>query len=156
MKQTGFTLIEMVVTAAIVGLLATAVMPLAEIGVRRGKEQELRVALRQIRAAIDEYKLAADQGRIELELGHSGYPETLELLVNGVIDAKSPDKRKLFFLRRLPRDPFYPDAAENASETWGLRSYESGPVDPRPGDDVFDVYSKSERVGLNGVPYTDW
>jgi len=156
MRARGFTLIELVITVAIVGLLATAALPLAEIGFRRSKEQDLRSALYAIRSALDEYKDAADAGRIEMELGDSGFPATLDELVNGVVDAKSPDARKMYFLRRLPRDPFYPDASVPASETWGLRAYASEPEDPQPGEDVFDVYSTSAGVGLNGTSYSTW
>ena len=156
MRARGFTLIELVITVAIVGLLATAALPLAEIGFRRSKEQDLRTALYAIRSALDEYKDAADAGRIEMELGDSGFPETLDELVNGVVDAKSPDAKKMYFLRRLPRDPFYPDTSVPASETWGLRAYASEPEDPQPGEDVFDVYSTSSGVGLNGTLYSTW
>jgi general secretion pathway protein G len=155
-RARGFTLIELVITVAIVGLLATAALPLAEIGFRRAKEQDLRTALYQIRTALDEYKEAADAGRIEMELGASGYPPTLDELVKGVVDIKTPDAKKMYFLRRLPRDPFYPDSSVPAAETWGLRAYASEPDDPQPGDDVFDVYSLSSGVGLNGVAYNNW
>jgi general secretion pathway protein G len=156
MRARGFTLIELVITVAIVGLLATAALPLAEIGFRRAKEQDLRSALYAIRTALDEYKEAADAGRIEMELGDSGFPPTLDELVNGVVDAKSPDAKKMYFLRRLPRDPFYPDTSVPASETWGLRAYASEPEDPQPGEDVFDVYSTSTGVALNGTSYSTW
>jgi general secretion pathway protein G len=156
MRCRGFTLIEVVITVAIVGLLASAVVPLAELGVRRGKEEQLRTALQQIRSGLDAYKRAADDGNIERELGDSGYPESLNLLVDGVVDAKNPNASKIYFMRRLPRDPFYRDQRAPAEETWGLRSYESDPDNPRPGDDVFDVYSTSDRAGLNGVPYREW
>lgn len=156
MRSRGLTLIEMVITVAIVGLLATSVFPLAELGVRRAKEQDLRMALRTIRNGLDAFKSASDAGRIEMELGASGYPETLDLLVDGVIDVKDPDGGRIYFLRRLPRDPFYPDPSMAAAETWALRSYESDPGDPKPGDDVFDVHSMSHKVGLNGTRYDSW
>ncbi len=156
MRRNGFTLIEVVITVAIVSLLATAVFPLAELAVQRGKEEQLRDALRDIRTALDDYKTAADEGRIELELGESGYPPTLESLVDGVVDVSDPELKMMYFLRRLPRDPFYPDQAADPVKTWGLRSYESGANDPQPGDDVFDVYSLSRREGLNGVTYNEW
>ena len=156
MKSRGFTLVEMVITVAIVGLLATAVFPLAELGVRRTKEQDLRIALRTIRAGLDAFKAASDAGRIEKELAASGYPEALEQLVEGVTDIKSPEGNVIYFLRRLPRDPFYPDSSAPASETWALRSYESPPDDPQPGDDIFDVHSTSQKVSLNGTTYDSW
>jgi general secretion pathway protein G len=155
-RSRGFTLIEIVVTVAIVGLLASAVLPLAQLGVKRGKEQDLRVALREIRTAIDDYKAAADQGRIELEVGQTGYPPILDVLVDGVKDLRDPDGKMIYFLRRLPRDPFYPDPSVAAADTWGLRSYASPPDAPEPGDDVYDVYPLTSGVGLNGIPYRDW
>jgi general secretion pathway protein G len=156
MRNKGFTLIEMVVTVAIVGLLATAVFPLAELGVRRAKEQDLRIALRSIRNGLDDYKAAADAGHIEMTIGESGYPGSLELLVEGVDDIRSAEGKKIYFLRRIPRDPFYPDPSAAAAQTWTLRAYDSDPHDPQPGEDVFDVHSASTRTGLNGVPYAKW
>jgi general secretion pathway protein G len=152
----GFTLIELVITVAIVALLATVAMPMAELAVKRGKEQDLRVALREIRMGIDAYKKAWEGGRVQKSLDDSGYPKTLEDLVEGVEDFKSPTKSKMYFLRRIPRDPFAADQAGDASSTWGKRSYKSPPDDPSEGDDVFDVYSLSAGVGLNGVPYREW
>jgi general secretion pathway protein G len=151
----GFTLIELVITVAIVAILASAAMPLTQIVVQRGKEQELRSALRQIREAIDAYKQAGDEGRIEKKANASGYPPALAVLVEGVEDVKKPDKPRIYFLRRLPRDPFAPDEVK-AEDTWGLRAYASPPDDPREGDDVFDVYSLTEGEGLNGAPYREW
>jgi general secretion pathway protein G len=155
-RQRAFTLIEMVITVAIVGLLATAAVPLGELGYKRLREQELRTALREMRDAIDAYKTAADEGRLVLEVGETGYPHTLAELVEGVEDARSADGRKIYFLRRLPRDPFFPDAAAPAADTWGLRSYSSPPDAPEPGEDVYDVYSLSPASGINGVPYREW
>jgi general secretion pathway protein G len=152
----GFTLIELVITVAIVGLLASAALPLASMAIQREKESELRAALREIRGAIDAYKSAAEQGSIMVKADASGYPPDLKALYEGVEDARSPDKLKLYFLRRLPRDPFYPDGTASAEETWGLRSYASPPEDPQPGDDVFDVYSLAKGKAINGVPYHDW
>jgi general secretion pathway protein G len=151
----GFTLIELIITVAIVAILASAVMPLAQVTVQRHKEQELRAALRQIREAIDAYKQAADEGRIEKKADASGYPPSLEVLVEGVEDIRKPDKPRIYFLRRLPRDPFAVDR-EKAADTWGKRAYSSPPDDPKEGDDVFDVYSAAEGEGLNGVPYREW
>jgi general secretion pathway protein G len=156
-RTAGFTLIEMVVTVAIVGLLATISFPMMELAARRSNERELRDALRQIRTAIDRYKQAVDEGRIVEETKGSGYPPSLNILIAGVTDAKSPNKeQKLFFLRRIPRDPTASDAATPAEATWGLRSYASPPESPQPGADVFDVYSLSAGVGLNGITYRDW
>jgi len=156
MRMRGFTIIELVITLAIVGLLATAAMPLAQLVAQREKESDLRVALRDIRHALDAYKVAADTGRVERQLGSSGYPPDLKSLYEGVEDAASEKKVKMYFLRRIPRDPFFPDGSVAAQETWGLRSYQSPPDDPQPGDDVFDVYSLASGKGLNGVAYHDW
>ncbi len=157
MRHRGFTIIELVITVGIVSLLATAAVPSAQLLYQRQREGELREALRTIRGAIDAYKQAVDAGRVKRELDRSGYPPDLRVLVDGVDDAGSPKEGvKLYFLRRLPRDPFWPDATTPAEETWGLRSYASPPDDPQPGDDVFDVHSRSSRTGLNGVPYRDW
>jgi general secretion pathway protein G len=155
-RHAGFTLIELVITVAIVGLLASAAFPLASMAIQRGKESELRAALRDIRSAIDAYKDAAEQGRIEVQADKTGYPAELKLLYEGVEDISSPKKVKIYFMRRLPRDPFFPDGAAAPEDTWGLRSYASPPEDPQPGEDVFDVYSLSKGKGLNGVPYHDW
>ena len=152
----GFTLIELVITVAIIGLLASAAFPLASMAIQREKESELRAALRDIRNAIDAYKDAAELGRIAVEADKSGYPVDLKVLYEGVEDATSAEKVKIYFLRRLPRDPFFPDGAAAPEETWGLRSYASPPDNPQPGDDVFDVYSLARGKGLNGVPYHDW
>jgi general secretion pathway protein G len=152
----GFTLIEIVITVAIVGLLASAVLPLAQLGAKRVKEQELRSALREIRTAIDAYKTATDQGRIQRDIDQTGYPPTLDVLVDGVKDAQSPEERMIYFLRRVPRDPFFADPSAAAPDTWGLRSYASAPDHPEAGNDVYDVYSRAQGIGLNGVPYRDW
>jgi general secretion pathway protein G len=152
----GFTLIELVVTVAIVALLASLALPLSEVAVQRTKEQDLRRALRDIREAIDAYKQAADDGRIALKTGETGYPRTLESLVQGVDNAKSPKAAKIYFMRRLPRDPFASDPSQAASSGWGKRSYASSPDDPQEGADIYDVYSLSGRSGLNGIPYREW
>jgi general secretion pathway protein G len=153
--ERGFTLIELIITVAIVAILASAAMPLSQIAVQRAKEQELRTALRQIREAIDAYKQAADEGRVARAADQAGYPPSLDVLVMGVEDIKNPQKKAIYLLRRLPRDPFAP-ADLPAGETWGKRSYESPPDAPREGEDVFDVYSMAEGKGINGIPYREW
>ena len=156
-RHRGFTLIELVVTVAIVALLATAIVPSARLVYQREREVELRSALRTIRTAIDAYKRAVDTGHIKKELDKSGYPPDLHVLVDGVDDARSAkDGVKIYFLRQIPRDPFWPDTSVPAAESWGMRSYASAPDDPQPGDDVFDVYSRSSLTGLNGVPLREW
>jgi len=152
----GFTLIELVITVAILAVLASVAVPLAEVAAVRAKEAELRTALRNIREAIDAYKRAADEGRIARRPDESGYPRTLDLLASGAPDARSPDGRRIYFLRRLPRDPFATEPELGAAATWGKRSYASPPDAPREGDDVYDVYSRHSGRGLNGVPYRDW
>jgi len=152
----GFTLIELLVTLAIIGVLASAVVPLAELAVKRTKEQELRVALRQIRGALDDYKRAVDEGHVERKADASGYPPTLDVLVEGVPDEKDPNKAKIYFLRRIPRDPLNTEADVPAAKTWGKRSYASPHDAPEEGNDVFDVYSLAEGAGLNGIPYRQW
>jgi general secretion pathway protein G len=156
-RSRGFTLIELVVTVAIVALLASAVIPSAQLVYQREREAELRDNLRTLRNAIDEYKRAVDSGHIKREIEQTGYPPDLQTLVDGVDDARSAKEGvRIYFLRRVPRDPFWPDPATPAAETWGLRAYASPPDDPQPGDDVYDVYSRSTRTGLNGIPYHDW
>jgi general secretion pathway protein G len=154
----GFTLIEVVITAALVALLAAVAFPVADMTVRRDKEKELRAALWQIRGALDAYKKAVDGGHILRKAGESGYPPTLQTLVDGVEDAKSPDvtKPRIYFLRRIPRDPFNTEKDVSPEKTWGMRSYDSPPDDPKEGKDVFDVYSLASGKGLNGVSYRDW
>jgi general secretion pathway protein G len=152
----GFTLVELMIVVAIMAVLATAAMPLYELTAQREKEKELRVALRQIREALDAYKRAVSDGRIARKADESEYPRRLEDLVAGVPDAKDPEKRKIYFLRRLPRDPMSDDAALSDADTWGKRAYESPPDTPQAGDDVFDVYSHSTNIGLNGVAYDRW
>ena len=149
----GFTLIEMVVVVAIVGILATAAQPLLTLAARRQKEFELHRALRSLRTAIDAYHQAVVDGKIAVK-AEDGYPESLQVLVDGVANATVKD-RKVYFLRSVPRDPFA-DPATPAAQTWGLRSYESPADAPRAGRDVFDVYSLAPGNALDGQPYRAW
>jgi general secretion pathway protein G len=152
----GFTLIELVVTVAIVGILALAAMPVMETTIKRQKETELREALRTIRGGIDAYYRAVEEGKIERKTGESGYPPRLEDLDGGAENITDPNKAKIYFLRRLPRDPLNPAPNLTAAESWGKRTYSSPPDAPLEGPDVFDIYSLSEGVGLNGIPYREW
>lgn len=144
------------VTLAIVAVLATLALPVAETSIQRRKEIELQLALREIRTAIDTYKRASDEGRVARPLNATGYPGSLEILVEGVPDIRNPKGGKLYFLRRIPPDPMATDSATVATDTWGKRSYASEPDDPKEGEDVYDVYSKSAKIGLNGIPYRKW
>ena len=164
MKNSGFTLIELVVTVAIVAILATVALPMLQLSVQRVKENELRANLRQIREAIDAYKKVADieNGPIKKTISQSGYPPSLDVLVNGVVDEKDLNKHKIRFLRNIPLDPMQPvNQASSQSDNdllnnWGLRSYKSEANNPAEGDDVYDVYSRSKQIGINGVPYNQW
>ena len=155
--QKGVTLIELIITLAILAILASIIMPLSHMTVKRQKELELKRTLRVIRRAIDKYKEASDEGRITKDAGGSGYPPDLATLVEGISDAKG-DKfaAKLRFLRRIPRDPMESDKFMDPDDTWGKRSYESDADSPSEGDDVFDVYSLSYETAIDGTQYSDW
>jgi len=156
-SNNGFTLIELLVTIAIVGVMASVVLPMMELVVQRGKEQELRTALREIRGAIDAYRTAVLEGHILHSPTVSGYPPNLGILVEGVDDARSPSaKRRIYFIRRIPRDPFSLENESSAEKQWGLRSYSSSADAPDAGEDVYDVYSHASGVGMNGLAYRDW
>lgn len=156
MARRGFTLIELLVTLAILALLGTMVVPVAQITSQRRDEAELRRSLREIRAGIDAYKKASDEGRVAKAAGATGYPPRLEMLVEGVRDMRSPKEAKIYFMRRLPRDPFYTDPETPDADTWGKRSYASEADEPKEGEDVYDVYSMSDKPGLNGISYRRW
>ena len=152
----GFSLVELLVVIAIMSVLASIGFPLAELSHRRTQEEELRRALRDIRSALDSYKRMVDAGLIARPVGGAGYPPTLKVLVDGEVNAQTPQASRLYFLRRLPRDPLAADSVIDAAETWGLRSYDSPPEDPKAGRDVYDVYSKALGNGLDGRPYRQW
>lgn len=155
-RARGFTLIELVITVAILGVLATMALPMLQATAKRQKEAELRADLRDIRNAIDAYHQAWLDKKVEKIEGAAGYPPDLDVLANGVPDITQPNKTRLYFLRRLPRDPFNADASLSAADTWGKRSYASPPDAPSAGEDVYDVFSQSGEKGLNGVPYREW
>ncbi|MBQ0935105.1 type II secretion system protein [Ideonella paludis] len=150
--QRGLTLVELLVVMAVLGILAWAATPMVELSVQRQREQELKRALWEIRDALDAYHLAAQQGLVAG--GASGYPPSLEALVQGVPDVKAPGQMR-YFLRRIPSDPFAPPSTP-AALSWGLRAYDTPPDRPGPGADVYDVYSRSNRMGLNGQPVSQW
>jgi general secretion pathway protein G len=152
--ERGFTFIELMITLSILATLAMVAAPMAQVALQREKEHQLRTALIEVREAIDAYKRAADNGRIKLSIGDSGYPKRLEDLVTGVPDQRSPRKQNMYFLRRLPRDPFAPSEASGGG--WAVRAYASPPDNPSEGEDVFDISSRSGKTGLNGIPLKQW
>jgi general secretion pathway protein G len=146
----GFTLIELILTVTLVAILAGLAVPLTRNAIVRERETELRQGLREMRLAIDRYKEASDRGLIQVTLGTEGYPESLDVLVEGVPMLNAVDK-KLKLLRRIPRDPM-----TNSTE-WGLRAYQDEPDSASwGGENVFDVYSKSDGTALDGTKYKDW
>ena len=146
--QKGFTLAELVMVVALIALLSAMALPVAKFTVKRQKEADLRLALRQIRTAIDEYKRLSDQGMIPVKIGGEGYPESLEELVEGVEIVGQETKRR--FLRRIPVDPMTHD-------DWVLRSYQDDPDDISwGGQNVYDVRTSSEGVAIDGTKYADW
>lgn len=149
-SQKGFTLAELVMVAAIMSILALVALPVAKFTLKRSKEAELQYALRDMRNALDEYKRYSDSGLIPVDVGADGYPKELEVLVEGVEIVGQVDK-KVKFLRRIPVDPM------TGKDEWGLRSYQDEPdATSWGGENIFDVYSLSQGVGLNGVPYRKW
>ncbi|AHC38312.1 MULTISPECIES: type II secretion system protein [Pseudomonas] len=152
----GFTLIELLLTLALLATLSTVAYPLTALMGKRDRELDLQRSLREIRRAIDSYKEAADDGRIQKSIGDSGYPPTLQTLVEGVTDQTDLKGKKLFFLRRIPRDPICECPELSPAQTWQLRSYQSSADNPQEGKDVFDVSSRSTRESLNGTLYSQW
>ena len=150
-KQAGLTLVELVVAFTIMALLTTMAVPLARYKVQRDKERELRASLREIRKAIDDYKDATLAGKIEVKLGTDGYPESLQVLVDGIKLLQDPTGKKIKFLRRIPIDPV------SGSRDWGLRSTQDDPSSHSWGrQNVFDVYTKSFDKARDGTPYAEW
>jgi general secretion pathway protein G len=145
----GFTLAELVMVVALVAIMAAVALPTARFTIKRQRESELRLALRQMRTAIDDHKRLADQGMIQVKLGTEGYPKELEELVEGVSVVGQINKRK--FLRRVPLDPM------TGKAEWGKRSYQDD-FDSTSwgGQNVYDVYSLSEATALDGTKYKDW
>jgi general secretion pathway protein G len=149
-RHHGFTLIELMITTMIISILVGLAVPLARNSIKREKEIELHTALREMRIAIDKYKDAVDRGFIMQKVDTEGYPETLQVLVDGVQMTGAVDK-KLKFLRRIPLDPM-----TNSME-WGQRSYQDDPkATSWGGQNVFDVYTKSEGTALDGTKYKEW
>jgi general secretion pathway protein G len=163
-RAAGFTMIELLITLALVGLLAMTALPLYEVTSTRFKEAELRQALRTIRTGLDAYKAATDSGLLAKGAGTSGYPPSLDILTEpqDVVSKRdfgsnaSLASKRIVILRQVPRDPFFPDPEVPAAQTWSTRAYASRADDPQPGDDVFDVSSRSTRTGLDGTAYSAW
>lgn len=157
-RMRGFTLVELLVTLALVAIASSVMLPLASVVETRAKETELRRALRTIRQALDNYKTAADAGVIDKTTGASGYPASLEVLVQGVprSAALGFSATPMVFLRKIPRDPFNEDPSIPDDKNWNIRAYGSKPGDFSSDKDVFDVSSKSEKTALDGTNYSDW
>lgn len=153
-KAKGFTIIEVMVVMVVLSILAMSAMPLLELSAKRNRERELKQSLMDIRHALDIYKNYTDIGRIPKSGSNSGYPPTLSALMVGVPDQLNGGQI-LYIMRRIPKDPMAPDQVP-AELSWGTRSYQSPPNKPQPGQDVFDVYSLSTDVGMNGIPYREW
>jgi general secretion pathway protein G len=149
-SNAGFTLLELIIATAILVTLATAAMPMARVVIVRGRENQLRYDLRQMRDAVDRYKDAADKGQIRVEQDTEGYPPDLDTLVKGVQLASAGDKR-VRFLRKVPVDPM------TGRAEWGLRAVQDDPASNSwGGKNVFDVYSMSQGTALDGTKYADW
>jgi len=154
--QRGFTLIEMMISLALLATLASAAIPIYQRQEQQRNEEELRVALRDIRSAIDLYGQLVEEGIIEKDADMSNWPASLDLLVDGVVNKKSPNKEKIYLLRRIPRDPFCDCDGRKNTETWRVRASTQAPGETTGGKDVWDVSSTSSQPGLNGIPYAQW
>lgn len=153
-RSRGFTLIELLVTLALMGLLVSAAASMSQLNAKRQKEQQLRRALWEIRDAIDAYKQASDDGRIEKAVDESGYPKSLNVLVAGVENQLDPNKKRMIFLRRIPRDPFSELMSDQNEVTWKIHGYDGS--EGEGSQDVYDVTSTSHLIGINGQPYSEW
>ena len=148
--QRGMTLLELIIATSILMILASAALPVNRMAIKRQKEFELREYLREMRSAIDRYKDAADKNLIQVELGTEGYPKTLEVLVDGV-ELATAKERRVRFLRRIPVDPM------TGRTDWGMRSVQDEPQSGSwGGQNVFDVFSRSSGIALDGTRYADW
>ncbi|APG16840.1 type II secretion system protein [Kosakonia radicincitans] len=154
--QRGFTLIEMMISLALLATLASAAIPIYQRQEQQRNEEELRVALRDIRSAIDRYGQLVEEGIIEKDADMTNWPASLDLLVDGVVNKKSPNKEKIYLLRRIPRDPFCDCDGRKNTETWRVRASTQAPGETTGGKDVWDVSSTSSQPGLNGIPYAQW
>lgn len=154
--QRGFTLIEMMVSLTLLATLASAAIPIYQRQEQQRNEEELRVALREIRSAIDRFAQLSEEGMIEKDAEMSDWPTSLNQLVEGVENKKSPKREKIYLLRRIPRDPFCDCDGRANSETWRVRSSTQEPGETTGGKDVWDVSSTSSQPGLNGIPYAEW
>lgn len=153
-RYKGFTLIELLVALTLLALLVSSAAPLLQMSAKRNKEQELKKSLWQMRDAIDAYKQAVDDGQIKKSLDENGYPPSLQILVDGVENSLDPKKRKLRFMRNIPRDPFANDENLSAEDTWLKQSYEG--EEGALTTDVYDVHSRSNQIGINQQPYREW
>lgn len=147
-------MVELLVALALLALLVSAAAPMVQINAKRQKEQELRKVLWQMRDAIDAYKQAVDDGLVKKSQNENGYPPTLQTLVSGVENSQDPNKKKLVFLRRIPRDPFAEDSESSNEQTWLIHAYDGSQGEFAA--DVYDVTSRSAQIGINQQPYNTW